>query len=317
MLHRKERLRALCTAKTEAAARGASALSSAPWSLFWFRRQSHIDHECYIGLSNNSRDTIKFSSGSRKLYSCTARLRAYCRSYIIPGAMVTLIWGPGASALLYVVATPDASGALVACSDSCAGGAFHKQHRSSVACGTSLVQTTHTHTTHPTTRIHSLSTSPMRLVIGIDGSDTSLHLTAQCLAAVHPPSSPDLEVFLISVLPPPMLNVLAPTPVATAAAVSAVVAAQQHQEQEDEARAQEVLGAARRACIDAGVSRLVRQGGLFPGVGLLNLPLWWWFSCTQPYTPATQTNDSGCQAAHPHARPACSWGRVRRGGVPG
>lgn len=107
----------------------------------------------------------------------------------------------------------------------------------------------------------------MRLVIGIDGSDTTLHLTAQCLAAVHPPSSPDLEVFLISVLPPPMLNVLAPTPVATAAAVSAVVAAQQHQEQEDEARAQEVLGAARRACIDAGVARQHIHTHVLPAAG--------------------------------------------------
>ena len=93
----------------------------------------------------------------------------------------------------------------------------------------------------------------MRLLIAADGSEASHDVVARAVAvaAARGPSA-DGAVHLVCVLPPPVVSV-PPSPVATAAAVSAVLAAQEQQHRVDEARARETLQAAARAAVDAGV----------------------------------------------------------------
>ncbi|GBF97957.1 hypothetical protein Rsub_10630 [Raphidocelis subcapitata] len=110
----------------------------------------------------------------------------------------------------------------------------------------------------------SAAAAAMRLLIALDGSAASEHLVESVAAAVR--LSPDDEVHLASVLPPPVVAV-PPSPVATAAAVTAVLAAQEQQARVDEARARDVLQSAAKAAMDAGVPRARVHAHLLPAAG--------------------------------------------------
>eukprot|EP00775_Hariotina_reticulata_P002369 gene2369-2674_t len=103
-----------------------------------------------------------------------------------------------------------------------------------------------------------------KVLIAVDGSQ---HGTDALLWAAQQLWKPDMQLDLVTVLPPVAMNVYPVAPVATAAAVAAVTHQWEAQKQQDEAHATEILREAVQQALSAGVAKSCLHAHALPAAG--------------------------------------------------